>query len=220
MKNKFILGLAILTMSTNSWAATLQGGSVLTLTGAVPDTLILDPLGNQLATGYYGVGYFNLTNNDVEAFALSLDITSLNTAFVQLAFDDFLLGLPDLIGVGATAGLSHIGNADFDPTPGIGRTLYTFIGNGADNISSDAFALYQHTREDLAADPVSPPPTTYDAYLAGGTLLIGSSVGPIANVNVTDVGVVNFAQSVQLVPEPSALLLSAFGVLGLLRRKR
>lgn len=220
MKTKSLTIISILAGASLSHSAILQGGSVANLDGSLPDTVILGGNGSPLASGYYGVGFFNLNDTEITNFSTSQDFTSLRTAFVALASDNFLTGVPDIIGAGATPGLAIVGNPDFNPTPALNRTLFTFISDGSSLGDSSAYALYRHDGLTITADPENPPPITYQADLTGGTLLIGTLSSEPFPLDVTDVGQVTFNQTVQLVPEPSTLLLSFIGAISLLRRKR
>jgi len=203
---------------TSSHAASIGGGSAVNFNGSAPDTLILGVGGSALTTGYYGVGFFNNTDAEVSVFATLQDFTSLNSAFVQLAFDDFATGVPSIIGIAAVPGLTAISNASFAPTPGLTRTIYTYITDSASLGGSGSYALYRHTGIVLTPDPANPPENEYTATISGGQLLIGTFQGSRSvTINGNPVTV---NESIMLVPEPSTLLLSAFGVLGLLRRKR
>lgn len=220
MKTNLIISASIFAFTSVCHSAILQGGSVANLNGSLPDTVILSDIGNPLSSGYYGIGFFNLTDLEVQNFSISQDFSSLTSSFVALAFDDFLTGLPDIIGVGATPGLAILGNPGFDPTPALNKTLFTFITDGASLGDTSEYALYRHDGLTISADPENPPPITYQADLVNGTLLIGTLSNDDFVLDVTDVGVTTFTQTIQLVPEPSALLLSVFGCVALLRRKR
>lgn len=213
---------------TVSQAAIVKSSSLFNIDGTPPDALVLASAGGTISSGFASSGVFSLTDLQVttlaNTFATSLDITSLKSAFNGfLGSDDFQTGVDFLFNTGDISGAYAFQSASFNPTAFIGQSLYTFIGDGVDLDSSTEFALYRHTTT-LTADSVSPTPeNTYDLLLTGGTLLIGgpttSFLSTDANLG-TDGDTVNAIQLVSTIPEPSALLLSAFGVLGLLRRKR
>lgn len=221
MKHIYKSLIAVSLFSANVNGATMQGGTVVDYTGNLPEAVILDAVGNPLASGYYGVGYFNLSDEAIADFILIQDAVSLNSSFVALGSDNFQTGVPSLIGTGATPGLASLNNTNFNPTPGLGRTLYTFITDGTMLGDTQSYALYKHTGVIIAADPENPPATEYSALLDGGELLFGTAGGPLL-INATDVGPVNFAQTIQIaaIPEPSSLMLSVIGMSILLRRKR
>lgn len=99
--------------------------------------------------------------------------------------------------------------------PLLGRSLYSFIGNGATLAASTEFALV--LLGTLQED--SPNELSYSSNPAGLTPLIGKlgtftgDLGGGAGTSVT-------LQTQVIVPEPSAALLGMVGALGLLRRRR
>jgi len=203
-------------------AAIVKSSSLFNIDGSAPDTLILAAAGDTLSFGFASSGVFSLSDTQVSTFASAQDVNSLIPAFNGfIGSDDFQTGVDFLFGTGDISGAYAFQSASFDPTSVIGQSLYTFIGNGADLVSSTEFGLYKHSNT-LVADP-APPATenTPDLLLDGGELLIGlattvQSTDPNLGTNDTTV------RAVQLdaIPEPSTLLLSALGVLALLRRKR
>lgn len=186
-----------------------------------PDVFIIDTVDTKLATGYAGLGVFStFTDLEVQSFIASNDIASLATNFVaSIGTDNFVIGMTTQ-NLAPSPGAFAIQNTSFDPSSIIGKSLYTFIGDGLSLGSSGAFALFKHTQT-LVADPAPPgTPNEVNLNLGNGTLLLGST----KTIQTTDVALglttPTNVSAIQLVPEPSTLLLSAFGVLGLLRRKR
>lgn len=99
-----------------------------------------------------------------------------------------------------------------------GKTIYTMVGNGATIATSTAFAV-------LTANVLFPSVDVNGAGAATSTTAAASNVvfGKLM-APVTQPPGGSYPQGVQVlvaaVPEPSAALLGAFGVLGLLRRRR
>ena len=184
---------------------------------AITDTL--------LASGYAGSGGFSISDADVTIAVNAGNFAALAAAFVPfIGTDDFNTGMVGSNG-GATAGAYSIPNDPFVVTPYLGQTLYTIIGNSTILANSTAFALFRHT-EVLVADPggtATPNDYILDLTPADGTLLAGTRdtlngfSDPFFDVTGINISTVKL---ITPIPEPSALLLSAFGVLGLLRRKR
>jgi hypothetical protein len=208
-------------------AATVKSSSLFNTNGTSPDTLILsaDIVGVPLASGFASSGVFNLTDLEVTTLADADDIPALIAGFNGfLGSDDFATGVDFVFGIGDVPGAYAFVSSSFSPTPFIGSTLYTFIGNGADLATSTAFALYAHANT-LDADPVLPTPeNTPDLLLTGGSLLIGtpttfSSTDANLGTNNTTVSAIQL-EAIAPIPEPSSALLGAFGALALLRRRR
>ena len=216
-----ILTFSALAVASAS-AAIIQVSSVPNLNGLTGDFLVVDSLGNLLSTGFVGTGGFSSNDAAVATLVSNDDFTGLISAFTPfIGTDDFVLGTQAVLGV--VPGAFTISVAPFTPTPFIGQSLYTFIGNGATLQSSTEFALFLHT-DKLAADPAPPAtPTEYFMNLTNGSSLIGS-FGTKNNVTDENLGLAGATvatyQLVNAIPEPSTLLLSAIGVIGLLRRKR
>lgn len=218
--------LLLLTGSVVTYGAIVQSSSLLNVDGTAPDTLIINSMGVPVSLGIATSGGFNVSDTIVQTLATAAvttgDFTALIASFTGfLGSDDFQTGVDTAFGTGDIAGAYAL-TANLDPTPFIGQTLYSFIGNGGTLGTSTEFALYQHVPV-LAADPAAPAaPSEYSLLISGGSILIGtpttiqSTDGNLGTNNTQ----VNAIRLVQAVPEPSTLLLSAFGVLGLLRRKR
>lgn len=229
MKIKSITIFTALSLTAFSGAATIRVSSLTNLDGSAPDTLILSNAESPLAMGIVGSGKFNVNDAAVDALITTAtttgDYSGLVSAFDSfVGTDDFATGVDFIFGIGSVPGAFAIAADLGAPTAHIGATLYTFFGNAATLGESTEFGLYRHS-EKLAADPAQPtPPTDYNLLLSGGDLLIGTST----TFDSTDanLGTNGFTMSaIQLaaaapVPEPSAILLSAFGFLALLRRKR
>lgn len=209
-----------------SQGAVVQSSSLFSVDGTSPDTLVINFLGNPLATGIALSGGFNISDTVVQTLATTAvttgDYTSLIAGFTGfLGSDDFQTGVDAVFATGDIPG-AYAMIRNLDPTPFIGQTLYSFIGNGATLSASTEFALYRHMPV-LAADPDSPAPaSSYSLLLTGGSLIVGTATtvqSTNANLGTNDT-TVNAVRLSPAVPEPSALILSALGVFGLLRRKR
>jgi len=173
-----------------------------------------------LSTGFVGVGVFSSISN---ANLASSSFSALAGDFVALGSDVLLNGSQTFYGdqIAGATGIS----ADYGaPGGNLGKTIYIIIGNNGTLGNSTEFALL-NTGLTVDADSPSPDsnsPTfntatvvgTYGAkFTSGGTLDTSAMVGGSEN---------QAASRVQLVavPEPSAALLGALGMVGLLRRRR
>jgi len=158
------------------------------------------------STGYFN-STFNVTtavdNSDWAGILANFNIVS--TAIVG--------GTAGLYGENY-AGLYDTGQGPLTATagsPAIGQNLFTLFGTGLNVLG------LVDSGQVVAVDGF--PPTDYTLYPATGTVLVGSigtSTFSAENLGITD----QTATALQLIPEPSVALLGAFGVIGLLRRRR
>jgi hypothetical protein len=199
-------------LASTSFGALVTVESLQTFDGTGDTGFLISP-GVAVTTGSASVGIFStLTDLEVAGLASSLNLAGLQAAFTALGTDTFS-NVEANFGV-ANAGLVSIFNANFVPTPG--ETLYTLTTSG------DKWAFFKHNAA-LTADPLPPSlPNSYNLSLSDGEILVGTSGGsyiadftPLGGTATTTV-----ANSIQLIPEPSAALLGALGALGLLRRRR
>lgn len=229
MKLKKLGLLATLTVSimSSASAAFIQSSSLFELDGTGSDTIILGGVlpNNPLTSGIAASGTFSINDAAVDALVATKSYQSLVAAFglgTLLGSSDFANDASDVFGLAVPGAYAFSSGTNFNETPIIGQTLYSFVGNGATLAASTYFALYRHNTT-LAADPAIPPETNYDLKLTGGSLLLGT----LGTKELTIPDLAGGAQSYRTItlegvaiPEPSAALLGAIGALGLLRRRR
>lgn len=223
MKSYLNCILVSFTILQSANSASIGASSLPNLTGRAGDIFIINMAGDRLASGFAGLGGFNITDAAVAALVTSNDFSALISNFTPfIGTDNFVAG--------TTAALGYVPGAftiAVDPfvvaSPRVGQTLYSFIGNGTTLLASDQFALFMHNQT-LAADPADPAPQlSYAFNFVNGTLVAGTptqitTTDAVLNINTPTL--VDAFRLSQAVPEPSALFLSAFGVFALLRRKR
>lgn len=218
MKIKLLLISAGLVVASS--AATIQFSNVDSGPG---DTLYAAVDGNLISGTPVFSGYFNA---DSVTFNFAMSVTNFDIAALR---DNFNILTSATIGSNsATLGGSFPGYIESSSVsigvigsgnPLIGQRLYQFFGDAADLATSTAFALFD-TGIDIVEDSVEVP---YTLNLAVGSIVIGNTGSFVGNASGVGVGgsPTDVHPTVQLaVPEPSALLLSAFGTLLMLRRKR
>lgn len=226
MKIKSILALGLLSLNSAN-GATVNAAN---LSGGVAGSRILVDSGNTtLTSGYGAIGYFSnfSTTLDFEGASgadLENDFNILGSSISS--FEDSSFG-PTISGIFSVSGSgpSTTGGAGNNF---IGQQAYLVIGNGA-SLATSTEAFIFATGVNFAADPSTPvsidlsgDPFTTDGSPSTGSIMLGGGNG-VGNVflGTNDLGeVTNALQTAVLVPEPSTLLLSAFGALALLRRKR
>lgn len=213
---------SVFTLSFSSlFAANIISSSAPRLDGTTLDTFILNSSGDRLTSGFAGTGRFTISDIQVTALVGAGDYAALAAAFVPaIGSDNFVSGVNNALGA-SVAGVYYINAENFDETPLIGTTLYTFIGNSGTLSGSNQFGLVRHP-ELLVADPAAPGlPLSYTLEISDSVVLIGNTT----TTNVTDpaLGISNAtvpALRLVAIPEPSVALLGAIGALGLLRRRR
>lgn len=217
MKIKALLTFAVASfLIAGADAGTIASSNLIDAGGN--DILITNASGTRLSTGYVASGYFSVTDADVSlASASTATLFALaSSSFVALATDNF-----SSLGV---AGL-YTANADYGaPGANLGKTLYTFVGNGTTIQNSTQILVYRHN-ETIGLD--TPLPDSNNLAPTGGTLLAGST-GPNTTYDSRPVNGPNGNQNLSagtlvlsiVVPEPSTMMLGAIGALGLLRRRR
>ena len=168
-------------------------------------------------SGTARAGFFStLTDAQVLALATAGNYTTLFATgnFTTIASDNFT-GV--ITAYGATAGMV-VGSTTGYNAAGLNNTLYAYITSGTQ------LGLFKTTSTIVPDAGGATPETNYLLDFANGTKIIGTT-GPSYVVNPYQgvAGNVTITHSFQLVdpiPEPSAALLGALGVLGLLRRRR
>jgi hypothetical protein len=200
---------SIFLLSAISSQAVIVAVSSLFGTGPYTVTDSADALIPQ-SGGYVGVGYFlsvadvDLPSTDPSVLGTDFALFGSSTTFGAAGFD----GLYDFSSDGGRVGAA---------SPFFGQSLYTLLGNGATIANSTDFVIFKHTVT-FPDDSAAALPADLNAYLGtDGSFILGSITG-----DTFDYGGGNVVPIVKMeaIPEPSALLLSAFGILGLLRRKR
>ncbi len=226
MKTKLLI-LASAIASITGLNAGVIAATNINLAGPGDTIITLNGTNTPLATGFVSAGYFT-AGFDVAA--------NLTTSLASKDFTPFVNNWNSLItapfydenNVGANAFGYYSANVDYG-NPGasapLGSILYTFIGNqatlalSANVLMGGQLALLQ-SPETINGDTPTPDSNTLSPETS--TLRLGSN-GGIINYDFTPAGgSPGMTPSIQLygVPEPSAVLLSAIGALGLLRRRR
>jgi len=166
-------------------------------------------------TGFIASGYFS---GLADSLIASSSGSALTTAFKQFTNSSGVFGasgFPGFASFSSTA--ERVGAA----SPFKDQALYFVFANGSTLATSSQFAVFKASSLIFPDDSAAASDADLSVKLGGasptaGTFIVGNTggVAVIANQNIPTI------QMAQIVPEPSALLLSAFGVLGLLRRKR
>ena len=211
--NAKVLVLLFASVSFSANAATAIVTNVQTGTA---DTLYADSTGTLLDGGIVSIGYFSagfdVNANIADQSALVTDFTVLTSALAGSPSPNLGGSFPGFVEQAATTDFGTITGAN----QLLGRQLYSFIGNQATLLGSSevALVLLQTIADDV------PTPNDYNSNPSSLTPTIGTVGSFTGNASGFGNATQPTIQTVQLVPEPSTLLLSAFGVLGLLRRKR
>lgn len=218
MKINLTLSVATIFFSVAAFA---PSATIASSNYAGPDTSVfLDAALTQIGTGYVAVGYFDIS----DATILTSTASQLASAFQILGSSG---GTSYDVGAGyymnGAFGLSSIATIS-SGSPYIGKNIYLVVGNAA-SLSSSSQAFIYKTNTLFQVDPSSAVTLDFSAGPPAGTLILGttgvtytpyySGAGSVAGNEVTTA-----YRTATLVPEPSAVLLGAFGALGLLRRRR
>jgi len=204
MKLKLFFAALAMTMNCSGFVVTLQSA----FDKAVTDSMgvVIPNGGGFIATGFFG----------------TLADGNLSTSSSTMLSADFMqFGPSGTFGFGGFGGVYQIEADGGLIAPGSTfdtRSVYTVLGNGSTFSGSTDFVIYKHPTL-FQTDSADANPKTVVATLgeASGTYLFGGPTGGTVNVGGSAFPAVQMAQAV---PEPSTLLLSALGVLALLRRKR
>jgi hypothetical protein len=217
------IGIAALCLFNSSQAASVSLNNV----GTSPFTsLAIAYSGTSTAAtgGIAAAGYFG-TLTDAQVFTLSSDLGNIGALIA-----DFQVVAMTTLDSAFGGTLSSSGLFDFNaaavtlPNASLaGKGLYTFLGNEATLGASTQWLLWDNTDVIDAQDTIAQPDDNSllmaqegGALISGGTTNVLIDFTPIMGPSGQSVPAIQLAA----IPEPSALLLSTFGVLGLLRRKR
>ena len=220
MKSKLALVVTSLVTLITAQAATL----VFTNSNGANTNAITNEAGTayQGAAATFKVGYFTITDADITAARLSATGgTTLISSFVAFggptSFSTFTLaGPPTANNRGFTtlnAPATVIAGSQF-----AGRNMYMFVQNA----TLAEFGVFKSALLfDAADDPTLPNVTkTFSgANTPNANILFGNTSFSVATSNSDTVATQSWSTAA-VVPEPSAALLGALGVLGLLRRHR
>lgn len=207
MKSKIVAAVALLVTSLASQAVVVQyqttfTQAVTTSTGAlIPDQ-----------GGYTAIGYFSVP-----------DVELLNYTPTELASAFQIFGSSGVFGFGGIGGVydsTALGGRVGAASPFFGKNVYVLNTNAATILDSTQALIFKSnlTFPNDSADPL-------DASLlvelgSSGTYVFGGQAGPAVEIAPGfSVPTVQMAP-LNVIPEPSAALLGAIGVLGLLRRRR
>jgi len=181
-------------------------------------TAITNPDSTPASGGIASFGYFSALS-DVQVLALAMvpeNIPTLAAGFTSI-------GTTTLDTESAGSGI-YSGNFDMVDLQGAtneGKHLYSFLGNESTLALSVEFILWVHTDVIDIETPTSPDSNSLLLGIEGEALFSGGLTTTDVDLGngEQEVGGIKLAAAVT-VPEPSVLLLSALGMLGLLRRKR
>lgn len=212
MKNKIAIVASFIGLASTAFAANYIPSNVVTGDGS-GDALVQNFNGTLNSGGIFAMGFFP------SGYVIStsdMDVNILN----------FTIVASGIVGSNsASLGASLPGYVEADPVDGalitgadplLGRALYVFAGNTGTLAGSTEWAIKQIAS---IADDV-PNENDYLGNPLGGAAPAFGSFGSFTG-NASGFGESTY-QTLQLapIPEPSAALLGAFGVLGLLRRRR
>jgi hypothetical protein len=168
----------------------------------------------------FQVGYFTITDSAIQAATLPTTLVSNFVAFGgSTSFSTFTLGgPPSQNNRGFTtlnAPATTIAGSAFS-----GKNMYMFVTGAGNN----EFGVFKST---LLFDPADDPtlPNVTKVFTTANTpnqnILVGGTGFSVATNNNDNTVTQSWStKSLVAVPEPSAVLLGAIGVLGLLRRRR
>jgi len=216
MKSKLIL-ISILS-SAVGYGAKIQVNNIV---NGIGDTIFADSSGTLLSGTIASGGYFN---SDSASFNFATSVASEDFATLVANFNPLTSGIVGGPNGSLSGPFAGFVEGPIDPlgtiTGGnalIGENLYTFVGDAATLADSTSFALVDNLRE---IEDDNPFEFTYTLNPAAGTPLIGTTGTLSGNLSGEGEGENPTIFLSDAVPEPSTLLLSALGVLALLRRKR
>lgn len=219
MKNKLLslISLYVVCVVPAS-AATMAVNNLVSGPGDIlyADSNNVPMFGGIVTMGYFAVGIMPTTITELQTALAASQYTLVTNASVgntSFVFGSDVDGYATQSGITTVAGGSVLGGGEL-----FGRPIYSIVADNSDLSLATEFALVQIGS--FASD--EPFEQSYTSNPAGGTVVIGSlssiDLNPdpaLPSGNGTYTTLVAVA-----VPEPSTALLSAFGVLALLRRKR
>lgn len=213
MKNKL---MAIALLCSASTASNAANYIISNVADGVSDTLYASSNNTISPTGIVTLG----------VFAAGFDVAGNLGDYAALVNNFTIFASGAIGGSSSSLGGSFAGYTEYEPIDGsplltgnalIGRTLYSFIGDGATLGGSVEMALISmgllQNEDGGELDFASNP------QLRAGDPLIGSLGSATGNLGGQGEGTY-VTLKMTAVPEPSAALLGAIGALGLLRRRR
>ena len=210
--------LLIFTLVAINQAANSATYNVINYDGA-NSSVFIDTNNNQVGSGFVGVGYFTISDANIQISNAS----SLATAFQRLG-NTGSTSYDLNNGYFMNGAFEHAATGSIDAGSNfIGQFAYVVVGNATTLAASTEAFIYKTTFQ-FAQDPTSPVSLNFIATTPAGTTLLGetgitytpyfSGAGSVAGNQVTT------AFRLEAIPEPSTTLLAAFGIIALLRRRR
>lgn len=205
------LSQAAVTIAVKNFQTAAVGVPVLNA-NATPGPLS----GGSISVGYFTGNNFNFSNVTAASIKSAFNLAGTSTTFTQAG----------LFNTSVTTSITY------PDTTFASNNIYVIVGNATTLASSSLIAVFAGaTVQGGSVQSVFPTvpsngtaaasalTTTMSRMVFGKSIASGSFTQPSGTLNGT------YAQGVQListnvVPEPSALLLGAVGMLGLLRRRR
>ncbi|MFZ9937456.1 MAG: PEP-CTERM sorting domain-containing protein [Luteolibacter sp.] len=215
MKLTYKIGALMALMMLPSSAAlyTVTTGSGATATGFANSAGLAFQSNstNGLPAGGISVGIFS--TEDFTGVSSSAQLLSLFTAYSSGG--TFTLAGP----FGNKGFFSLAGNGVITNSQFAGKNMFVLVGNNTNLSLANEFAVVKLSNTFTASDDAVSTPITVSFTTSNSTLLWGNTIADL-KTTATDSSVTPGFQTAVLVPEPSAVLLSVLGALGLLRRRR